>query len=233
MADTAAAQASYPFRAIWETSWWACSETVAGVNGLIHLRQEFLSRPDPDEWVTATEADLRSTLTWATTLLKLLNQHDPLKIILAVEEDCLGVYQYDAAALLAEETTVNKAAIRLYWGVIGLVSQWMGCSVDDLTIVVLLHELAHAYTQLGADIQGWRWPAPAFATSETAVKEGLAQYYTDRVLRRLGGRYPGALKTYEDMLRGHPRPTPTGTQVREPAAFLRRLASLALVRRAS
>ena len=208
-------------------------QTVAGVNGLIHLRQEFLSRPDPDEWVTATEADLRSTLTWATTLLKLLNQHDPLKIILAVEEDCLGVYQYDAADLLAEETTVNKAAIRLYWGVIGLVSQWMGCSVDDLTIVVLLHELAHAYTQLGADIQGWRWPAPAFATSETAVKEGLAQYYTDRVLRRLGRRYPGALKTYEDMLRGHPRPTPTGTQVREPAAFLRRLASLALVRRAS
>ncbi len=179
-------------------------QAVSGVKGLIQLRRELMTRPDPDKWVTATEPELHSTLGWATNLVQLLNQHDPLKIILAVEEDCLGVYHYDASDFLAEETSVNKASIRLYWGVIGVVSQWMGCSVEDLAVVVLVHELAHAYTQLGADIQGWRWPAPAFATSETTVKEGLAQYYTDRVLRRLGRRYPGALKAYEDMLPGQP-----------------------------
>ena len=40
--------------------------------------------------------------------------------------------------------------------VIGLVSEWLGCAVEDLAIVVLTHELAHAYTQLGADIEGHR-----------------------------------------------------------------------------
>jgi hypothetical protein len=63
------------------------------------------------------------------------------------------------------------------------VSEWMGCTVEDLTVVVLTHELAHAYTQLGADIEGRRWPAAAFAAAESGLKEGLAQYYTDRVFR--------------------------------------------------
>jgi len=92
----------------------------------------------------------------------------------------------------------------MYWGVIGLVSEWMGCTVEDLTIVMLAHELAHAYTQLGADIAGQRWSSSDFAAAESELKEGLAQYYTDRVLRRLERRYGGALKAYEDMLPGQP-----------------------------
>jgi hypothetical protein len=106
--------------------------------------------------------------------------------------------------MLSDEQTVNRASIRLYWGVIGLVSEWLGCSVEDLAVVVLTHELAHAYTQLGADIAGWRWPAPLFEKAEPGLKEGLAQYYTDRVLRRLGGRYSGALRAYEMMLPKQP-----------------------------
>jgi hypothetical protein len=107
-----------------------------------------------------------------------LNKHDPLKRVLLVSEDFLGVYEYDAKDLFEDQRAVNRATIRLYWGVIGLVSQWLGCAVEDLAVVVLTHELAHAYTQLGADIEGRRWAAPAFARSETALKEGLAQYYT-------------------------------------------------------
>jgi len=70
--------------------------------------------------------------------------------------------------------------------------------------VVLTHELAHAYTQLGADIEGRRWFAPQFAKVEKELKEGLAQYYTDRVLRRVERRYPGALKVFLRMLPGQP-----------------------------
>jgi hypothetical protein len=112
----------------------------------------------------------------------------------------LGVYEYDATDMLAGERTVNRATIRLYWGVIGLVSEWLGCEVEDLVIVVLTHELAHAYTQLGADIEGRRWPAPLFAQAETALKEGLAQYYTERVLRRLDHRAASALAVFRAML---------------------------------
>jgi hypothetical protein len=54
-----------------------------------------------------------------------------------------------------------------------MISGWLGCAVDDLAIVVLTHELAHAYTQLGADIDGRRWAAASFAKAETELKEGL------------------------------------------------------------
>jgi hypothetical protein len=50
--------------------------------------------------------------------------------------------------------------------------------------VVLAHELAHAYTQLGADIDGRRWAAPSFAKAETALKEGLDRALQLRRRRR-------------------------------------------------
>ena len=134
----------------------------------------------------------------------MLDQHDPLKTVLLVSEDFLGVYEYDASGLFPDEQAVNRATIRLYWGVIGLVSEWLGCNVEDLAIVVLTHELAHAYTQLGADIEGRRWAAPSFARAETALKEGLAQYYTDRVLHRLERRYGRALTVFLGLLPGQP-----------------------------
>ena len=175
-------------------------QTVAGTNKLFNLRDELLSIPRLVPWAKASQQDLTSVRDWAAELLRLLEEHDPLKKVLAVNSDILGVYEYDASDLFADESSVNRATIRLYWGVIGLVSEWMGCGAEDLAIVVLTHELAHAYTQLGADIESRRWPACNFAKAEKNLKEGLAQYYTDRVLRRLERRYPGALKAYEQML---------------------------------
>lgn len=175
-----------------------------GARGLIQLREQLAQRPNPEKWIGVAVAELRSSADWATSLLKILDQHDPLKAVLGVRTDYLGVYEYDARELFADEYAVNKATIRLYWGVIGLVADWMGCTVEELTVVVLAHELAHAYTQLGADIEGRRWPAIQFSQAEGALTEGLAQYYTDRVLRRLERRYAGALKAYESMLPGQP-----------------------------
>lgn len=87
-----------------------------------------------------------------------------------------------------------------------MISGWLGCAVEDLAIVVLTHELAHAYTQLGADIDGRRWAAASFAKAETELKEGLAQYYTERVLRRVERRYGGALKVFLDLVPRQPEP---------------------------
>lgn len=171
-----------------------------GTTGLLKLRDELLRLPEPEKWTSATTADLQSVQHWAAALLTTLDQHDPLKRILSVSEDILGVYEYDASDMLAEERTVNRATIRLYWGVVGFVSEWLGCEVEDLAIVVLTHELAHGYTQLGADIEGRRWPAPLFARAETALKEGLAQYYTERVLRRLDHRAGSALAVFYALL---------------------------------
>jgi hypothetical protein len=71
---------------------------------------------------------------------------------------------------------------------------------------VLTHELAHAYTQLGADIEGRQWGSSSFAKAETGLKEGLAQYYTDRVLHRLARRYGDALKVFQGLVPHQPKP---------------------------
>ena len=182
----------------------ALDQASAGTAGMLRLRAELSLRLEPERWVHATDAELASVKNWADELLKILDKHDPLKVVLAVRDDFLGVYEYDASDIFADEYAVNRASIRLYWGVVGLVAEWMGCTVEDLTVVVLTHELAHAYTQLGADIESRRWPASAFHKAETGLVEGLAQYYTDRVLTRLERRYPGALNVYQVMLPGQP-----------------------------
>lgn len=175
-------------------------QAKSGAKSLLLLREELLRRPNPERWLGASETELQSTARWAASLLNLLDQHDPLKTVLAVRDDFLGVYEYYTDGLFDDEYTVNRAKIIIYWGVIGLVSEWMGCSVSDLTIVVLVHELAHAYTQLGADIDGRRWPAQQFSQADCGLKEGLAQYYTERILTRLERKYSGALKVYRTML---------------------------------
>lgn len=176
-------------------------EAHHGVLGLLRLREELTRKsPDDERWVSASESDLQSTFNWAQSLLKILEEQNPLMKVLSVREDILGIYKFDVKNPSADDREINRAEILLYWAVIGLVSEWMGCTVEDLTIVVLAHELAHAYTQLGADIEGRRWQAEAFAEAENEVKEGLAQYYTDLVLRRLSHRYAGAFEAYKQML---------------------------------
>lgn len=171
---------------------------------LATLRENLAKRSSPQQPMRIGEADLKSIEEWASGLLKELEKYDPLEAVLAIREDILGVYLYDISGLLVDEHAVNRANIRLYWGLIGLVSEWLGCSVEDQTIIVLTHELAHAYTQLGADIEGRRWPARTFANAELGLTEGLAQYYTDRVLTRLERRYGGALKAFKQMLPRQP-----------------------------
>jgi len=176
-------------------------QALTGASGLLCLREKLSRRPQPNQWIQSTEEELRSIANWARFLLALLEKHDPLRTVLAVDRDTLGVYEYEVRnGIPLDEYAVNRAVIRLYWGVIGLVSEWMGCTVEDLAVVVLTHELGHAYTQLGADIEGRRWSAPVFSAVETGLKEGLAQYYTERVLQRLERRHPGALSVYRTML---------------------------------
>ncbi len=83
---------------------------------------------------------------------------------------------------------------------IGLTANSMGVGVDALTAVVLAHELAHAYSLLGYDIDGTRWIDEGFDLTEKSVKEGVAQYYTEKVMLRLRYRIPGGYKAYKALL---------------------------------
>jgi hypothetical protein len=119
--------------------------------------------------------------------------------MLEADEDVLGVYEYGRIDGFPE------SSIELFWPVIGLCAGWLGTPVEDLTVVVLTHELAHAYTHLGRDIDGLRWASDAFGESDRALKEGLAQYYTARVCDRLTAQLPGCRAAYGMLLPRQPR----------------------------
>ena len=84
--------------------------------------------------------------------------------------------------------------------VIGLMAGILGVSAEALTIVVLAHELAHAYTHLGSDIDGQRWKVGDFARADLRIVEGLAQFYAEEVCNRLESRVPAASEAYKRLL---------------------------------
>lgn len=136
---------------------------------------------------------------YASFLLNVINEFDLTKHILRVNDDVLGRYRFRL-----ETGGDPQPRIELYWGVMGLVARDLELGLEDLTCVVLAHEMAHAYTHLGFDIDGERWPTGLFADSELPLVEGLAQHYTMLVCKRLASVAPGALDAYRKLLPKQP-----------------------------
>ncbi|MBK8464929.1 MAG: hypothetical protein IPL32_03785 [Chloracidobacterium sp.] len=125
---------------------------------------------DMVEGIDSTCSELRRIATQATVKEKLM----------AVRDDVMGVYTYVPTLHRA----VSKPEIFLFWKVIGLAAGIMKISVEDLTVLVMTHELAHAYSHLGCDASGTFW-SKGFAESDINVKEGIAQYYTWAIAKYL------------------------------------------------
>jgi len=124
----------------------------------------------------------------AEAWLRQLDAAKAVDQIVGIEEDVLGAYYF------------RVPEIRLYWVVIGITARILGISPEALTIVVLAHELTHAYTHLGQDIDGLRWDTETFAATHLDVVEGLAQFYTGVLCKRLEPRMPTAFVAYEKLL---------------------------------
>ena len=142
-----------------------------------------------DEAGPAVANDIRRVQETATNWLRKLDERNTVKQIIGIEEDVLGAYFF------------RIPQIRLYWVVIGITARTLGVAVEALTIVVLAHELAHAYTHLGRDIDNERWDTGHFAGSDLDIVEGLAQFYTKVICTRLQDRMPAALQGYEALLK--------------------------------
>lgn len=158
------------------------------------------------------DRELDHAADFAEHLLKISDTFNLVKELHAVEDDILGQYRWSDKHdrwSMTEDRWPSKqeqisASVHLYWGVIGLVARALGVSVEGLTVKVLAHELAHAYTHLGADIDGHRWDNDDFRWTMRAVKEGLAQYYTRQLLTRLRTRIPEAEIAYQTLLPHQP-----------------------------
>ncbi len=155
-----------------------------------------------------------SSLIASQALTKVLLEHlalsDPVRFVLSVNEDILGVYRYYVPVVgkqrgrYDEYAELRECSIELYWGVIGLLAIMLDVTTESLATVVLIHELSHAYTHVGADIDGERWSSIAFSDSDHALKEGLAQYYTDLVALRLKEKDPEVHLAYERLVERQP-----------------------------
>lgn len=197
--------------------------TIAVVDGLpsplAQLLEEF---PDPVLWELILNGEtLRSTQTG----LQLLNSNFNLltdfrkrnNIVLSHNEfqgtcgfvDAL-IRWLDSVAIKERFKKINhdvmgayffrKRRIEIYWLPISIVARLLEVSVEGLTIVVLAHELLHAYTHVGSDHAGEQWDTETFANSDDRIVEGLAQFYTRAISRKLEGRIPGVVNAFEKLL---------------------------------
>jgi hypothetical protein len=117
-----------------------------------------------------------------------LRKIDLTKKLSAINEDVLGAYFF------------HVPEIQLFWMAIGLVCAHLQVEPEALTLVVVLHELAHAYSHLGRDIDAHRWDVTQFARADIAIVEGIAQFYTGAICLKMKDRYPAALRAYEALL---------------------------------
>jgi hypothetical protein len=148
----------------------------------------------------ASREDIFGATSFIKQSLAVLDDLELEKKIGEIEQDTLGAYFF----------YVPK--IELYWMVIGLVARMLGVTVEGLTAVVAIHELAHAYTHLGKDIDRQNWQTKEFAASDLRIVEGLAQFYTALVTEKLVSRFPSARAAYEALLKVQPVPYKVHTE---------------------
>jgi hypothetical protein len=83
---------------------------------------------------------------------------------------------------------------------ISIIGLALAMPIESLTIVVLAHELAHAYMHLGRDIDEDAWDTNVMVEASSHVVEGLAQYYSYAVCSRLESRHPAAVRSFATLV---------------------------------
>lgn len=111
-----------------------------------------------------SRATLKGTTDFLTRLTELaLDRTDRvITTIMGAPADVLGAYYF------------RHARIELHWFAIWLVANDLGVSVEDLTKVTLIHDMAHFYTHVGRDAR----TNDALTRTCVMIVEGVAQYYT-------------------------------------------------------
>ena len=163
-------------------------KTYQGIE-LIEKNYKKLSRWEKLPPLEATANEVTNVRKLITSLKEMLVEHELVKRFKKINQDILGAYFF------------RQPRIELYWMVIGIMAATLGVTAESLTVVVMAHELAHAYTHLGCDIDGKKWETNAFASSEIAIVEGLAQFYTESICQKLLLRMPTAYEAYEKLLK--------------------------------
>ena len=162
-------------------------QSTSGIQFLLDRFRQ-ISEWEPIKPCPAQFEEVHHTGILLATIIEELQKLQLLKQIRTIERDILGAYFF------------RVPEIHLYWMVIGFFAGYLAVPVEALTVVVAAHELAHAYTHLGRDIDGDRWNTQAFAEADAGIVEGLAQFYAEVVSEKLMGRFPEVLHAYKELL---------------------------------
>ena len=161
---------------------------VGGVGFMAEARDSVRNREGAI--VGAAQPDeLRNVRDTAKAWLAWADENDLSKRFGEIREDVFGAYMF------------NLRVVRIHWLPIGIYALMNDIPIDAMTVVVLAHELAHAYTHRGRDIDGFDWSTEQFAKTHIAVLEGLAQFYTQLVCRNLRASMPAAETAFDTLLR--------------------------------
>lgn len=99
---------------------------------------------------------------------------------------------------------IRTSEVQLYIFPIVLFTQLHGLDLESFIVMVLTHELTHAYNHIGRDKDGEYWQS--FAETDDNLAEGLAQYYTYNFLRTYQHKKYELVKTFERTLEFQPNP---------------------------
>jgi hypothetical protein len=164
---------------------------IEGLKFLLQGWDQFEKWPSLPETAKNGQPVLDRALAIATSLQQAALAERVVQQIKAIHEDILGVYHF----------STGGSAVDLYWLPIAMVAAMLDVQIEDLTVVVLIHELSHGYTHVGRDIDGASWDDIGFARSDLPVIEGLAQFYTEVISERLAVRTPSLLTAYQALLK--------------------------------
>jgi hypothetical protein len=164
---------------------------IQGLEFLLQAWSEFERWPSLPEAARDGEATLGQALAIARALQQAALAEEIVNQIKKLQEDILGVYRFQPG---------QGSSVELYWLPIAMVAAMRDVAIEDLTMVVLIHELAHGCTHIGRDIDGASWDDTGFCGSDLAVVEGVAQFYTEVISQRLAGRTPSLFRAYEGLL---------------------------------
>jgi hypothetical protein len=138
---------------------------------------------------TCTSHELNQAKQFVENLLSGLEGIQLLERIRNINEDVLGAYFF------------RIPEVHIYWMAIGIGAQILNVSIESLTLVTLIHELAHAYCHLGYDIDEMKWDTETFAKTDVNIVEGLAQFYTSVITEKFIRKDPAVKLTFEKLLK--------------------------------
>ena len=113
--------------------------------------------------------EIQSSILHLRKLIQAVDSSGIIEKLKRLGPDILGAYYF------------YERRVELYWLSIGMYSLIYNTPIDDLTIVVLTHELAHGYSHVGFDIDGKDWDTHAFSKADLKIVEGIAQFYTEMI----------------------------------------------------